>query len=416
MKHAIRLATCGSLMILLCALPRGVVSAADWPGWRGPARDGYVPDFVPPGKWPEQLKKRWSVQVGEGHSSPVSAGDRIFVFTRQGEQEVVRALSATDGKELWADHYAAPYEMHRAARAHGKGPKSTPVVADGRLFTLGISGILTCWDAESGKRLWQHKFTDRFRHTSPLYGTATSPLVEGNLLIVHVGGHDDGALTAFDTATGQVRWQWTGDGPAYTSPIVATVGKTRQIITQSQEATIGVDVASGELLWQFPFETEYTMNIVTPVLVGDVAVFSGFRKGTFAYRIAESDGRWQPEPLWHNSQVSMFMSSPVVIGRRLLAFSHQSRGRFVCLELDSGKTVWTSDGRMGENAALLVIGDKLLALTTESQLWVIDPAAEQFKVIARYGVADTPTWAHPLVRDGEILVKDRERLTCWALQ
>lgn len=147
-----------------------------------------MPDFKPPSAWPETLEQAWQVEVGIGHASPVVSGDRVFVFSRQDEQEMVRALKLADGKEIWQRSYSAPFEINPLAAGHGKGPKSTPVVADGRLYTLGIGGILSCWNADSGELAWRRKFSQCFKHTAPLYGTALSPLVDGGKLIVHLGG------------------------------------------------------------------------------------------------------------------------------------------------------------------------------------------------------------------------------------
>ena len=188
----------------------------DWPQWRGPNRDGAVACFSEPDAWPEGLTARWTVSVGQGYATPILVGDRIYMYTRQGGDEVLAALDADSGAVVWRTAYAAPFEMSRATARHGPGPKSTPTFADGRLFTLGMSGIVSAFDAETGRQLWQKPAPP----VEPLYHTAMSPVVEGDLVIFHVGGHDDGALTAFDVVTGDVRWSWDGDGPAYGSPVV----------------------------------------------------------------------------------------------------------------------------------------------------------------------------------------------------
>jgi len=229
---------------------------ADWNQWRGPNGDGKVVGFQLPNPLPKQLTRRWKVEVGAGHSSPLVVGNSVFVFTRQGDNEVVRCLELATGKEVWQQSYPAPYEMNPAAQGHGKGPKSTPVYADGRLCTLGISGILSCFDAKTGRVVWRHEFSKNFKTTSPLYGAAMSPVVDNGLLIVHVGGHDDGALVAFDVRTGTVRWRWAGDGPGYSSPIVVNIGGVRQVITQTQKMCVGVSAATGQLLWSLPFTTQ----------------------------------------------------------------------------------------------------------------------------------------------------------------
>jgi outer membrane protein assembly factor BamB len=178
------------LPLLLCTLVFAGGAAADWPQWRGPARDGRA-QFQAPATWPARLTRKWRVAVGEGHSSPLIVGGAAYVFSRQGDQEVARRLDLATGREVWKTVYAAPYEMNPAATGHGKGPKSTPLHADGRLYTFGITGVLSCLDGGTGKVIWRRAGTG-----SPLYGTAASPILEGGLLIAHVGGHDAGPRTA----------------------------------------------------------------------------------------------------------------------------------------------------------------------------------------------------------------------------
>src|SRR5690242_17353264 len=203
-------------------------TGGEWPQWRGPNRDGVLTSADAPVSWSEHLKATWKLTVGEGHASPILAGGRIFIFTRQQDKEVASGIDLASGKVVWQQSYPAPFKMHPAAVRHGEGPKSTPLFHDGKLYTLGISGILTCWDGATGAVRWRKEF--QYREKWPLFGTAMSPLVDRGLLIAHVGGNDDGALTAFDAASGEVKWQWKGDGPAYASPIVGDFGGTRQVI------------------------------------------------------------------------------------------------------------------------------------------------------------------------------------------
>ncbi len=179
--------------------------ADDWPQWRGPNRDGQVSGATIPSVWPKTLKQEWKINVGVGHSSPVLSNGKIYVFARQGEAEVLLCLDQATGKEIWRASKAVAYNMHPAAQGHGKGPKSTPVVSNGTVCTFGISGVLSCYDARTGKQKWQREFSKQYPNTSPLYGTAMSPLIDGDRLIAHIGGHDRGALTAFDLETGAVK-------------------------------------------------------------------------------------------------------------------------------------------------------------------------------------------------------------------
>ncbi|MEN6494714.1 MAG: PQQ-binding-like beta-propeller repeat protein [Thermoguttaceae bacterium] len=394
----------------------GTAAAADdWPGWRGSQRDGHIANFTSPNAWPKALQRQWKIKVGDGHASPVVDRGTVFVFSREDEQEVVRAIKLSDGQQIWRESYPARYTMCPAARSHGKGPKSTPILANGRLVTLGISGILSAWDTKTGKLLWQQEFAGKYKTTSPLYGTAMSPLVHAGNVVAHVGGQDGGTLAAFDLETGKPQWQWDGDGPGYASPILATLEGVPQVITQSQGKCIAVSAADGSLLWSMPFETPYVQNIVTPVVVDDLVVFSGINKGTTAYRLENSQGKWSPTQVWHNDDISMYMTSPVAVNGSLFGLTPRKKGQFFCLDLKTGKTLWTSEGRMGDNAAVLCTENVVLALTTGSELLAFKPSTEEFDLLARYKVADSPTWAHPAIVGRQVLVKDRTSLTVWSI-
>ncbi len=391
-------------------------AGADWPQWRGPNRDGAVPAAGAPTAWPEgALKRGWKVPVGEGHAGPVVVGDRVFVFARADDNEVVRALSLADGKELWKFAYPAPYEMNAAALGHGKGPKATPCVAGGRVYTLGISGVLTCLDAATGAKAWQYDAGKRFKTTSPLYGAATSPIVSDGLCLVWLGGHDDGALVAFDAAAGREKWAQPLDGPGYASPVLADLGGRRQLVTQSQQFVVGLDPATGRPLWKQKFSTPYDQNSVTPVVANGLVVTSGYNRPVTASRVGPADGA-APEKVWDNAKVSFYMSTPVAVAGRLAGLAERGGGTLVLLDPATGKTVWQGDGRTGEYAALVAAGDFLLVQTTGGELRVFRASADRLDTVAEYKVADGPTWAHPAVAGDAILVKDKTHIYRWDRQ
>ncbi|MCA1559641.1 MAG: PQQ-like beta-propeller repeat protein [Acidobacteria bacterium] len=388
-------------------------SAQDWTQWRGPSRDGTAPSFTAPAAWPERPKQVWKVQAGVGHSSPVSADDRVYLHSRVGEQEAVTAYALADGKQIWRQTYDAPYQMNPAATAHGKGPKSTPVYDRNRLYTLGISGVLTAWNAVDGRRLWTKNFKGDYPATSPDFGVAMSPVVTGGVVIVHVGGNGNGAVLALDSGTGAVKWSWKGDGPAYASPVVAPFGGTRHVITQTQRSVVGLSMADGSLLWQLPFSTAYEQNSITPVVIGDLVVYGGLSKPTTAVRIKREASTWKAEQVWQNADTPMYMSSPVVSDGVLFGLTHRNSGQFFGLDARSGKTLWTTRGREGENAALIVAGDYLMAVTTEGELVVARKSAKSFDLVKRYTVAESPIWAHPAPVGRGLVIKDAETLAYW---
>ncbi len=386
--------------------------AADWPQWRGPGRDGVVPGFQAPAAWSAaSFVKQWSLAVGEGHASPIVVGDRVYQFSREGDREVMRCLALADGKPLWRDAYAAPYSMNLAARGHGKGPKATPAVADGRVFALGIAGALSAYDAATGRVLWRKTFAGEFKHTAPDFGAATSPLVDGDVVIVHVGGEDQGALTAFDTATGAVRWRWTGDGPAYASPVIATFGGIRQLVTQSQERCLAISPADGRLLWEIPFSTSYDQNSVTPIVAGDLVVFGGVGKPTFAVKVSGTSA----VRVWEARDITLYMSTPVLSGPRLFGMTDKHKGSLFSLDLATGRVLWKTEGKLGANAALLDLGSAVLVAAEPGYVSVHAKAGDTLPELAKIKVGDSPLWAHPAVAGQRLLFKDAGTLHVYAV-
>ena len=389
--------------------------AQDSPQWRGPNRDGIIASYAGPQTWPVQLKQKWQIKVGIGHSSPLLVGKNIFTFTRQGEQEVVSCLDMETGNVLWREPYAAPYKVNPIAGAHGAGPKSTPAFSNGKLFTLGIGEILSAWDAKSGKLLWRREFSSEFKATSPEFGTATSPIVDGKLVIAFVGGKGSGALMAFDIESGKIIWKWAGDGPSYASPIIADIAGVRQVVTQSQEKIIGVSVADGKLIWSVPFKTPYEQNIITPILFKDLLIFSGVEQGVFAMKVTRNGQEWKPERAWENKAAAFYMSDPVINGGQLFGMSHKNKGQFVAMDAATGKSLWESNGRVADNTAVLTGGDKLFLLTSDAELIVAKASGAAFQELNRYTVAKSTTYAHPVIAGKNVLVKDTENLTLWSV-
>jgi outer membrane protein assembly factor BamB len=383
----------------------------DWPQFRGPNRDGVIPSFSEPKVWPERLTQAWKVDVGEGYATPILIGNRVFTFTRQGANEVVQALDAGTGKAVWQTRYAAPVNVNPAAQAHGPGPKSTPTFANGRLYTLGMGGIVTAFDAGSGKQLWQKPAGT----VLPLYGTAMSPLVDRGLVIVHVGGHNQGALTAFDSNTGDVKWSWTGDGPSYASPVVTEIDGVRQVVTLSQENVVGVSASDGRLLWRRPFSTEFTQNIITPLLIGPTVIVSGFQKPTSAFRVVRKGDQWTTEDLWENPTASFYMTNAVVVGEMLFGLSHRNSGQYVLLDVKTGKTIWSGMPRQANNAALLRAGDLVFSLEEDGELRVGRVSTGGFQELKRYTVATAATWAAPAISGNRIFVKDASTLALFTI-
>lgn len=404
-----------SVMTAILLAMFSIPLAAQWPQWRGPNRDGVVAKANVPAAWPEKLTPKWKQTVGEGYASPVVGGGRVYVHSRQDPEEIVTAFDLATGKPVWTQKYPSPFTKNQSAMQISKGPFSTPLFANGRLYTLGSSAVLTAFDAASGKVLWKKDWSKEISTAKLFTGTSMSPILTDGLLIVHVGDDDAGAFRAFDPASGAEKWSLPGHGPGYASPIVATFGGTRQIVTLTDKNVIGIEIATGKELWKIPFPDEYNENIVTPVVVGDMLVVSGTRKGTLGYKIAKAGTTFTPTQAWQSAEAAMYMSSPIVDGTHIYGFSNRRKGQLFCLDATSGKVTWTTEGRAGQNATLQSAGANLVVLTTEGELLVVKRNPAKYEEVRRYKVGDGATWAQPVLLGKEIIVRDATTVSVLSL-
>jgi outer membrane protein assembly factor BamB len=366
--------------------------------------------FVEPSVWPDKLTQRWKIEVGAGYATPIVVGNRVFIFSRQRDDEVMRAVDAATGTIVWETSYPAPFTMNPATARHGPGPKSTPTYADGRLFTLGISSIVTAFDAATGKILWQKPKGP----TEPMFHTAQSALVDRGVVILHVGGDKEGALTAFDPATGAVRWTWDGDAPAYGSPIVAEISGTRQVITFSRDNLVGVNAANGRLLWRTPFQARAVTNSITPLVYnGNTVIVSGQGKPLTAYTISKRNDQWSADLAWENQGLSLSFSNAVLVGDAVFSLSAMRSGQFFWADAKTGKTLWTSNPRQADNAAIVRAGNVLLVLKDDGELIVARSSPGAFEALRTYTVATSATWSAPALSGKRIFVKDLSTVALW---
>ena len=383
------------------------VSAQEWTQWRGPARDGSVSLKDAPKAWPEEFKRAWRVEIGEGYSSPVVSGGRAFVHGRRDPEEIVASINFADGKVVWDKKYQAPYKKNEYAVSMAKGPHATPLIAGNRLFTLGASAILNAWDTATGKQLWTRDFSQSIDTSKMFYGTAASPLLVNGRLVVQVGSDiHGGQILALDPATGKTEWEWKGPGPGYASPIVIGPAGSQQIVTLTESSIVGLDGKTGKELWSTPFPDEWHENIVTPLWTGTNLIVSGTRQGTHAYAFANNAGKWQATEIWKNPDIAMYMSSPVCGDGLVYGLSSKKKGQFFALDAKTGAVRWTTEGREAEHASLLLTPQHVVFLTNGADLIVAKRGTPSFMVERRYQVAEAPTFATPVLLGSNILVRD----------
>jgi outer membrane protein assembly factor BamB len=396
---------CCSVVVVVAGLN---LAAQEWTQWRGPSRNGQAP-FTAPKTWPATLSTRWKVTVGEGYASPLMSGGRLLQFAREDENEVAMALDPETGKILWRQSYPAPWTPVNSAARHGKGPKSTPVVHDGRFYTFGATGILSAWDAASGKLEWRKEYAADFKATWPMFGTSMSPVAADGMIVALVGTNGDGAIVAYDARSGAQKWIWKGDGPAYGSPVVADIGGTRQVITLTEKLAVGLSLSSGSLLWTLDFPGRSGMNIPTPLLLGQRVVLAG-DPGTMLVQANKSATGWALEKVWQIDELTMRFSSPVQKGNLVFGFSSRNTGMFFCVDAESGKILWTSGPRQGDNAVVYIGGDLLFLLKDNAELIVAKATGEGFQPLHTYKVSDNATYANPLIMNKGVIIKDNTSL------
>jgi outer membrane protein assembly factor BamB len=230
-----------------------------------------------------------------------------------------------------------------------------------------------------------------------------------------MGGNDRGTLSAFDVNTGEAKWSWSGDGPGYGSPMLFDFAGTPQIVTMTQQKFIGLDAATGKLLWERPYTTEYAQNIITPIRFGDTLIVSGYQKPMVAFRVTRQKDQWSAEQVWENAGVSLYMSDAVLDGETVVGFSERRSGQFFALDARSGKTLWTSEPRQGTNAAIVSAGEFWMALKDDGELIVSRWRTSAFEPLRRYAVGASATWAQPVIAGNRIFVKDVSTLAMWTL-
>ncbi len=404
MIRGIAASACVMLLVSACAF------AQDWPQWRGVNRDGKA-DFTAPAEWPKELTKTWTATVGEGDATPALVGDKLYVFAREGSMEVIRCISAADGKESWKDGYPIDAIGGPAGRAHA-GPRSSPAVVDGKVVTLGVKGTLSCLNAADGKLIWRKDFQD-----VPQFFTGVSPMVADGMVIAQLGGQGKGGLVALDLATGNEKWTCDGQPAMYASPVLATIGDVKQVVSLSEKGLFGVALADGKMLWEFPFAPTGRMgyNACTPIVDGDVIYVSGSGRGTKAVKIEKNGDAFAPKELW-KSDLAVQFNTPLL--KDGLLYGLTDRGSLFCINAKDGSTGWTKEvmtGRGGGFAAVVDAGTAVLALPNNSELIVLKPGGKAYDEAAKYKVSDAQTYASPVVSGKRIFIKAGDALTLFTL-
>ncbi|MGL6094820.1 MAG: PQQ-binding-like beta-propeller repeat protein [Fimbriiglobus sp.] len=379
--------------------------AADWPQFLGPTRDSASAETVAP--WTAPPKVLWKQPVGEAHSSPIVADGVVYAFfkPREKDADALAAFDAKTGEKKWE----RSYEREKAGTPFGAGPRGTPTVADGAVYTFGPTGVLAKWDTKTGEIAWKVDTLKEFHAKNLFFGASTSPTVVGKTVVVMVGGKGAG-IVGIHTRTGKTAWTVSDDPASYASPLTVGTGEATNLVFLTGSHLRAVS-ASGKDLWAVPFQDKLNESSTTPVKFGDTIVASSVTAGSLTVK----PGTAIPETVWKDGKLSCYFSTPVVVGKHLYMVT--AAGSFAspavhlkCVEAATGKVLWTRENVGKYHAALLRTGDdKLLMLDDRGGLALLQPDPTAFRELATAKVCG-PTWAHPALADGRLYLRDDKHL------
>jgi hypothetical protein len=384
--------------------PQPSSPSQDWPQWRGLHRDAVAPGEGLRTDWPEEGPPvLWTAKGGEGFSSLAIANGRLFTMVQEDEDEVVLCLDAEKGKELWRFPYPSRFTRD------GVGPRATPTVAGHRVFTLGARGQLHCLETETGKKAWHRDLCADFGAPLPTWGFACSPLVAGDLLLLHTGA-PGASILALDRETGYVRWKLLDDPAGYSSPVLGTLAGQRQVVFLTGTSLVGLEPEKGRLLWRFPFETPHEANAATPLVRGNyVFVSAGYNQGCALVRVVKNnDDSLEARIVYKNNLMRNHFSSSVVYGEHIYGIDE---GYLTCLPLRKGRPRAWKEGKF-HRGTLLVAGDHLIVLGENGNLALVEPTPEEYREKALYKVSDGRCWTVPALAQGRLYIRDDKSILC----
>ncbi|QEL14993.1 PQQ-binding-like beta-propeller repeat protein [Limnoglobus roseus] len=391
--------------------------AADWTQWLGPKRDGSSTEAVEP--WKDAPKEVWRKDVGVGFSSPVVAAGRVFVHARVAnkEQEEVITFDAKTGTELWRK----VYDRAKYSSVLNTGPQATPTVVGKRLYTFGITGVLSCFNAETGDRHWQVDAFKALKANLPRFGVCCSPLVVGNRVIVSVGGKGS-SVVAFDTESGEVAWQALDEPASTSSPVLyaaaGKAGKVPGVVFMTTLRVIGLNPLDGTVAWEYPLPFQPSGTSPTPIVAGDRIVTSTMSNGSTAIQFASGE-TVTADKAWQAKSLSGYFSSGVAAKDRVFLVTNTlkpiPRADLVCVNLSTGDVLWKKDAQGYFHFGLIrTANGKLLLLDDTGTLKLLDATATEFRALCSAKVCGG-NLVTPALSDGRLFVRDDAGLACLAL-
>jgi outer membrane protein assembly factor BamB len=390
-----------------------VALAGDWPQFRGPERDGVSKETGLAASWPRGGPPVvWDKRVGEGYSGPVVAGNRMILFHRLDDKEVVECLDAASGKPLWGFRYGTTYQDQIGK---GDGPRSTPVISGKMVYTLGAEGMLHCLELATGHKVWSRQINTDYKVRQNFFGVGTTPLVEGELLLINVGGRGAG-IVAFNKDSGKEVWKTTDDGASYSSPVAASIDGTRLVFFLTRQGIVAVDPKSGKTRFKKTWRARNpnSVNAATPVVVGDRVFFSAsYETGAIMLKVTKSGF----EEVWQGDEIlSNHYETSIYHDGHLYGFDgrQETGAQLRCVDFKTGKVRWTKEG-FGCGSMILAAG-QLIVLTERGDLVRVEPTPRSYRENARASVLAKFCRAPIALANGRLYARDESKLVCLDLR
>ena len=393
------------------------LAPGDWPGFRGPARDGRLFGVEIATDWQKSPPKQlWRHLIGPGWSSFAVVGDRVYTQEQRGDDEMVVCYDAQDGAELWAHRDATRFSELVA----GAGPRSTPTFDDGHIYALGGSGHLNCLDAATGAVLWSRDIVKDSGAALPQWGFSSSPLVVQGIVTVFAGGPEGKSVLGYNAQTGELAWS-AGDGKlSYCSTHLAHFDGVEQLLIATEHGVTSFEPETGKILWVHYWPTETVARIVQPAVLNtsDLLIGTGMGIGTRRIHIGHDGEKWPTEEMWTSKSIKPYYNDMVIQGTYLYGFDGNI---FMCVGWDDGKMRWRTRGSdngaaYGNGQVLLLAEQNLLLILTESgEVALVEAQPEKFQEIARFKAIEGKTWNHPVIAHGKLFVRNAEEVACYEL-
>ena len=400
--------------LLLFANVAALAQSSGWPQWGGPRRNFMVDAKGLAAVWPDNGPKRlWTRELGEGHSSIIADGSRLFTMYSRGDQEFVIALDAANGKTIWEKSNTAP--TAGLALENGNGPHATPALVGDLLFTVGLVGKMQALDKQSGNVVWSHDLYKEYGGTKMGRGYSCSPLAWKNTIIVTVGGAGQ-ALMAFDQKTGAVVWKKQDFKLSPSTPTIINVDGQDQLLIVLADHIVGMNPNNGELLWSHPHDCDWGLNISVPVWgAGNILfVSSAYSGGSRALQLNQADGKTTVKELWASRRMRVHHSTMIRLGDLVFGSSGDfGPAPMTAVDVRTGNTVWQD--RSFPKANLVYVDGRVILLDEDGVLALVTLSAQGMKVISKTNLLTNLAWTPPTVAGTKLYVRDRRTIVALEL-